>query len=211
MAAILSNGLVRNLRLIRDRMRELEPGVEQTPIQYDRSDAIGELVDEYNALLEQLQAAIQELAKQEREGAWRMMAMQVAHEIKILLHPSSSSALNNWSAPGWIKKKTSMRHCDATRGLWSKLTSSRFLRISPCLAAVGLDTAGRGEFDTGDQRGCGAISAIKPPNRMAHVHSRYPRFLEGPRHTTRAMNNLIANAIDAVAMSPIRRLHSVWR
>ena len=37
LAAILSNGLVRNLRLIRDRMRELEPGVEQTPIQYDLS------------------------------------------------------------------------------------------------------------------------------------------------------------------------------
>ena len=60
----------------------LEPGVEQTPIQYDRADAIGELVDEYNALLEQLHAAIQELAKQEREGAWRMMAMQVAMKSK---------------------------------------------------------------------------------------------------------------------------------
>ncbi|MBT6163449.1 MAG: hypothetical protein HOH92_07095, partial [Crocinitomicaceae bacterium] len=50
-AAVLSSGLVKNLRMIRDRMRELEPGSEQTPIEYDRQDAIGEVVTEYNALL----------------------------------------------------------------------------------------------------------------------------------------------------------------
>jgi signal transduction histidine kinase len=73
--------------MIRDRMRELQPGRDQSPIVYSGQDAIGELVSEYNTLLEQLKVAVDELAKKEREGAWRMMAMQVAHEIKNPLTP----------------------------------------------------------------------------------------------------------------------------
>ncbi len=87
LAVLLSNGLVRNLRMIRDRMRELDPTQEQRPIEYNHPDAIGELVAQYNKLLLQLQQTMGELAQREREGAWRIMAMQVAHEIKNPLTP----------------------------------------------------------------------------------------------------------------------------
>jgi methyl-accepting chemotaxis protein len=53
-AALLSRGLVKSLRMIRDRMRDLEPGSEQVPIEYDRQDAIGELVTEYQCLVESI-------------------------------------------------------------------------------------------------------------------------------------------------------------
>jgi signal transduction histidine kinase len=86
-AALLSNRLVRILTIIRDRMRKLDPTQEQVPIPYDQTDAIGELVAEYNDLLSHLQKTVEELAIKEREGAWRLMAMQVAHEIKNPLTP----------------------------------------------------------------------------------------------------------------------------
>lgn len=86
-AALLSNRLIRILTLIRDRMRQLDPTQEQHPITYEQSDAIGDLVEEYNTLLGHLQKTIAELAQKEREGAWRLMAMQVAHEIKNPLTP----------------------------------------------------------------------------------------------------------------------------
>lgn len=86
-AALLSNRLIRILTLIRDRMSELDPSQEQLPIAYQQSDAIGGLVEEYNTLLRHLQKTIGELAQKEREGAWRLMAMQVAHEIKNPLTP----------------------------------------------------------------------------------------------------------------------------
>ena len=86
-AALLSNRLIRILTLIRDRMSQLDLTQEQHPITYEQSDAIGGLVEEYNTLLGHLQKTIAELAQKEREGAWRLMAMQVAHEIKNPLTP----------------------------------------------------------------------------------------------------------------------------
>ena len=59
------------------------------PIQSD--DEIGELVTEYNKMVHQLEQSAQALAKSEREGAWREMARQVAHEIKNPLTPMKLS------------------------------------------------------------------------------------------------------------------------
>ena len=56
-----------------------------------RSDEIGLLVREYNAMLTKLEASKRELAAQEKEAAWREMARQVAHEIKNPLTPMKLS------------------------------------------------------------------------------------------------------------------------
>src|SRR5690606_6921858 len=63
----------------------LQAGNEE--IKWNRKDEIGELVDEYNKMVRQLDISAEMLAKSEREGAWREMARQVAHEIKNPLTP----------------------------------------------------------------------------------------------------------------------------
>jgi nitrogen fixation/metabolism regulation signal transduction histidine kinase len=63
----------------------LETGNEE--IIWNRKDEIGDLVNEYNKMVRQLDVSAQLLAKSEREGAWREMARQVAHEIKNPLTP----------------------------------------------------------------------------------------------------------------------------
>ena len=87
LAVFLTNNIVRPLTALRQRLSELDLTASQAPIQYEGQDAIGDLVKQYNALLGALKEKVDELAKSEREGAWRSMAMQVAHEIKNPLTP----------------------------------------------------------------------------------------------------------------------------
>ena len=201
LAAILSNGLVRHLRLIRDRMRELEPGVQQTPIEYDRSDAIGELVDQYNALLKQLQAAVEELAKREREGAWRMMAMQVAHEIKNPLTPIKLGAQQLERA--WVDKREDFdeRLRRYTRVVVEQIDIlAEISQDFSMLAAVGLDKLEEVNWTQATKEVAALYQQSNPQIEWCTSIPDIPVFIEGSKaHLTRAMNNLIANAIDAVA------------
>jgi two-component system nitrogen regulation sensor histidine kinase NtrY len=60
-------------------------------IEWNRDDEIGGLVKEYNKMVAKLEDSATALAKSEREGAWREMARQVAHEIKNPLTPMKLS------------------------------------------------------------------------------------------------------------------------
>src|SRR5439155_9330298 len=60
-------------------------------IVWTRKDEIGGLVREYNKMVHQLEESAEALARSEREGAWREMARQVAHEIKNPLTPMKLS------------------------------------------------------------------------------------------------------------------------
>ena len=210
LAAILSNGLVRHLRVIRDRMRELEPGVQQTPIQYDRSDAIGELVDQYNALLEALQDAVQELAKREREGAWRMMAMQVAHEIKNPLTPIKLGAQQLERAWSDQRDDFDERIRRYTRVVVEQIDIlSEIAQDFSMLAAVGL-----GEREDVDLKN--ALGEVIELYRQSHPEVRWQldvpddavTMLGSKQHVTRALNNLISNAVDATKEVDVPTIHA---
>ena len=60
---------------------------DNEPIQWQSSDEIGRLVQEYNSMLIKLDESKLILANSEKESAWREMARQVAHEIKNPLTP----------------------------------------------------------------------------------------------------------------------------
>ena len=68
-------------------MKEVNLEKTNEEIVWNRKDEIGELVNEYNKMVRKLDVSAQLLAKSEREGAWREMARQVAHEIKNPLTP----------------------------------------------------------------------------------------------------------------------------
>ncbi len=57
------------------------------PLQWPYDDEIGLLVAEYNKMVRKVEDSVALLARSEREGAWREMARQVAHEIKNPLTP----------------------------------------------------------------------------------------------------------------------------
>lgn len=86
-ALFVSNWITKPLQLIQNHIARLEPGKTNTPIKYSGHDEIGTLVAQYNKKLEELEHYARELARSERESAWREMAKQVAHEIKNPLTP----------------------------------------------------------------------------------------------------------------------------
>ena len=86
-ALFITNRITRSFSLISDKMKEVNLEKTNEEIVWTRKDEIGELVNEYNKMVKKLDVSAQLLAKSEREGAWREMARQVAHEIKNPLTP----------------------------------------------------------------------------------------------------------------------------
>lgn len=87
----ISSRITKPLLLIQQKLSGFRMGKRNEPIQYDRNDEIGQLVQEYNRMLVELSASADKLAQSERESAWREMAKQVAHEIKNPLTPMKLS------------------------------------------------------------------------------------------------------------------------
>jgi Signal transduction histidine kinase involved in nitrogen fixation and metabolism regulation len=63
------------------------PLIKERKIVWNNNDEIGELVNRYNTMVDELEQSANLLAESERESAWREMAKQVAHEIKNPLTP----------------------------------------------------------------------------------------------------------------------------
>jgi nitrogen fixation/metabolism regulation signal transduction histidine kinase len=90
-ALFITNKITRSFSVIGDKMKEISVGRNNEEIVWNRNDEIGELVKQYNKMVRQLEQSAGALAKSEREGAWREMARQVAHEIKNPLTPMKLS------------------------------------------------------------------------------------------------------------------------
>jgi len=91
LAIVLSNKLTSPLKFIQDSLNKVQLGSSNNEIEYEGTDEIGDLVQEYNRKVAELQESAAQLAKNERESAWREMAKQVAHEIKNPLTPMKLS------------------------------------------------------------------------------------------------------------------------
>jgi signal transduction histidine kinase len=87
----VSKVIVKPLSIITENIKEVELGKNNRHIVWKNKDEIGQLVDEYNRMIGVLDESAVLLAKSEREGAWREMAKQVAHEIKNPLTPMKLS------------------------------------------------------------------------------------------------------------------------
>jgi signal transduction histidine kinase len=91
LAVLLAKNVTRPLRLIQKKFHEIQLGKQNEKIKYGKKNEIGELVAEYNRMVDELMKSAELLAKSERESAWREMARQIAHEIKNPLTPMKLS------------------------------------------------------------------------------------------------------------------------
>ncbi len=90
-ALFITNRITRSFSFISEKMKAINLGKQNEPIEWKRNDEIGDLVKEYNKMVGKLDESAAALAKSEREDAWREMARQVAHEIKNPLTPMKLS------------------------------------------------------------------------------------------------------------------------
>src|SRR5699024_6469974 len=81
-SVFISQSLTRPLTYIRQGLNKISGGDLNTTIPVTSKDEIGNLAKAYNQMVFRLKKLQTELAKAEREAAWKEMAQQVAHEIK---------------------------------------------------------------------------------------------------------------------------------
>jgi len=106
LALVLSRYITRPLQQIGNQFSIIKIGNKNAKIEWTRKDEIGRLVEEYNRMIDEMEKSAELLARSERESAWRMMARQVAHEIKNPLTPiklSMQLLMRAWNdkAPDW--------------------------------------------------------------------------------------------------------------
>ncbi len=90
-AVFISRQITQPLRMIQSKFGKIRLGGTNEKIQYEGRDEIGNLVEEYNHMVDELALSAEKLARSERESAWREMAKQIAHEIKNPLTPMKLS------------------------------------------------------------------------------------------------------------------------
>lgn len=95
LAFLLSKYITKSLKTISDKINttRLEKRNERIEVD-DTSEEISTLVTSYNSMIDELEESAVQLARSEREQAWREMAKQVAHEIKNPLTPMRLTVQN---------------------------------------------------------------------------------------------------------------------
>ena len=78
---LFARGVSAPLRAITLHLKNYRLGGKSKHISYAFQDEVGDLLCHYNRMMDALSESIDKLARSEREGAWRTMARQVAHEI----------------------------------------------------------------------------------------------------------------------------------
>lgn len=84
---IALNWLTKPLHAIAASLKRTTLSGSNRKLIWQSRDEIGEMVKEYNQMIDNLWKSREELEKRQRETAWREMARQVAHEIKNPLTP----------------------------------------------------------------------------------------------------------------------------
>ncbi len=109
LAVFISGRITSPLAMLGKGLASVELGKKSEHLSYRGKDEIGELVKQYNSMVDEIQESTGKLANSEREYAWREMAKQIAHEIKNPLTPMKLNVqqlLKSWKdgVPGFEKR-----------------------------------------------------------------------------------------------------------
>lgn len=198
---IISNYITRPLQLIRNKLSAVNLGKPNEKIYWKSKDEIGELINEYNRMIEELQQSAEKLALSERESAWREMAKQVAHEIKNPLTPMKLSTqhlekawndkTNDWEVRLKKYTKTMIEQIDTLTEIasafsdFAKMPKSQAEKININDAIIDI------------------IDLYKNTNNIDYKEKSLNKtnlnILVDRRQFSRALNNIVRNATEAVS------------
>jgi len=196
---LLSKSITKNLTELSGRMQRVNLSMPNEPFDWKSDDEIGKLVHAYNMMLEKLEESRQEVAKTERESAWREMARQVAHEIKNPLTPIKLSvqhlqATANYDDEAWREK--------------FKRTMTTIIQQIDSLSNIATEFS---DFAKMPQANAQVTSLNQAVKDAAELYSDVPFELDvqvpendvqsfvDPEQIGRVLNNLIKNAKQAVS------------
>lgn len=207
-ALIIAGRMTQPLKEIRMKIGRVRLGGKNEKIEWKRQDdEIGNLVVEYNRMIDELSLSAELLARSERESAWREMAKQVAHEIKNPLTPMKLSVQylqRAWNdrTPDWEDKlmrfsKTLIDQIESLSAIatafsdFAKMPRSEMERL--CLIEI---------IQTAITTFSGESTVID----LKYDSSKEYAVLADKKQLIRVMVNLITNAIQAIDGAPEGRI-----
>lgn len=200
LSIFISNGLTRPLKYIQDSLRNMQLGSSAKPIEYEGNDEIGELVKEYNLKVLELQKNAEQLAKSERESAWREMAKQVAHEIKNPLTPMKLSIQH-------LQRSVNLAD-DSSKEKLAKVSKSLIEQID-ALTKIANEFSNFAKMPKAKEEEVNLLDVIESTVAVFSEHDRHtieikndlnemPLIWADKDLLLRVFNNLVKNAIQAI-------------
>lgn len=197
LAYIVSSYITQSLETISVKLNQTKLAKSNTKIELTKaSKEISALVEAYNHMVDELEQSAIELAKSQREAAWREMAKQVAHEIKNPLTPMRLSIqhFERQVAKGTSEWKTEVHEFSQTLIQQIDIMSAIASAFSQ-FAAMPMGQSAR-------------INVTETVKRALELYKDVPITLEADEtyyaqldstQLVRIVNNLMSNAIDACA------------
>ncbi len=187
------------LQLIREKLSQTSISSKNEIIEWQREDEIGQLVKQYNKMVMELEESAHKLSESEREGAWKEMARQVAHEIKNPLTPMKLNIQHLQRAWGGDKEKL-----DAT---FKRVTAILIEQIES-LSRLATEFSSFGKLPTNQFMDCRIdeilLSTIHLFEQSENVEFIYDKNLEpaivhtDPDQIGRVFTNILKNAIQSI-------------
>jgi len=198
-ALLITNRITDSFTLIGEKMKAIKLGRRNEEIAWHRNNEIGELVNEYNKMVRQLEQSAALLAKSEREGAWREMARQVAHEIKNPLTPMKLSIQ-------YLQKAINNNHPNA-KELSANVAKTLVEQID-YLSNIATDFSSFANIAHPKKEKVDLVEVLESVVKLFSMDTKvrlifektvYPVFILADKtHLNRLFTNLIRNAMDAI-------------
>jgi nitrogen fixation/metabolism regulation signal transduction histidine kinase len=198
-AYLVSRNISYPLTLIQQKLSSTVLGEKNELIQWHRDDEIGELVKQYNHMIGQLEESARKLAETEREGAWREIAKQIAHEIKNPLTPMKLSIQHLQRA---------YKNEDANIGDKLNRTATLLINQIDTLSELANEFSSFAKMPTPNYEPINVEQALREMvslyslNTHAHIglqNSVTSELLFDPSYFSRSIGNIIKNATQAIA------------
>ncbi len=197
----LSRSIIRPLTLVSDKIRDVQLGQDKNQVleyEGDQDDEVSALIKEYNSMVDKLEASKVQMVRLEREGAWREMARQVAHDIKNPLTTMKLSmqqlervSSNPEQAAAYLRKAITrlIEQIDSLAQIASEFSMFANLDIRQKSDVV-LNDVVESVYDLFSEQKNVALD-LKIPDERYHI-------LGDKNHLIRVFNNLVINAIQAI-------------
>ncbi len=197
---MLARSITSPVSLLSEKVKQLRLEDKNEPLAYigDSEDEISQLIGQYNNMVSKLESSKVQLVKLEREGAWREMARQVAHDIK---NPLTTMKLS-------MQQLERLSGSPEQAAAYLRKAITRLIEQIDSLAQIASEFSMFANLDIKSKNDVVINEVVESVHDLFSEQKHVDLFLTLPEtrfhilgdknHLIRVFNNLVINAIQAI-------------